>query len=137
MRSDYTKPLNVGSDEMVSMNQMADLVMSFAGKELPMRHIPGPEGVRGRNSDNTHIREVLGWAPTIKLQVLHGARNRGAATATRCAQAHRLRARLSDPCWRSRRDSSSHTMRDGTCACAYGGVALGVGVARTGGSRTA
>lgn len=67
MVSDYGKPLNVGSDEMVSMNQMAELVCSFEGKTLPIKHIPGPEGVRGRNSDNTRIQEVLGWAPSIKL----------------------------------------------------------------------
>lgn len=67
--SDYKKPLNVGSDEMVSMNQMADLVKGFAGKaEMPTKHIPGPEGVRGRNSDNTLIKEVLGWAPSISLK---------------------------------------------------------------------
>ena len=68
LSSDYKKPLNVGSDEMVSMNQMADLVQGFAGKaELPTKHIPGPEGVRGRNSDNTLIKQVLGWAPQTLL----------------------------------------------------------------------
>ena len=51
------------------MNQMADLVKGFAGKaEMPTKHIPGPEGVRGRNSDNTLIKEVLGWAPSISLK---------------------------------------------------------------------
>merc|ERR1719324_608464 len=54
---------------MVSMNQMADLVKGFAGKEsMPTKHIPGPEGVRGRNSDNTLIKEVLGWAPGTSLK---------------------------------------------------------------------
>jgi GDP-D-mannose 3',5'-epimerase len=67
MRSDYSKPLNLGSDEMVSMNEMARLALSFAGKDIPIKHIPGPEGVRGRNSDNTLIKEVLGWAPSISL----------------------------------------------------------------------
>lgn len=67
MRSDYNKPLNIGSDEMVSMNQMADIVLGFEDKKVPIRHIPGPEGVRGRNSDNTLIREVLGWAPSTSL----------------------------------------------------------------------
>ena len=48
------------------MNQMADLVKGFAGKaEMPTKHIPGPEGVRGRNSDNTLIKQVLGWAPSV------------------------------------------------------------------------
>merc|ERR1719193_1305724 len=49
------------------MNEMMDLVLSFEKKTLPIKHIPGPEGVRGRNSDNNQIKEVLGWAPSIKL----------------------------------------------------------------------
>ena len=68
MVSDYKKPLNIGSDEMVSMNQMAELVFKIGGKTLPIKHIPGPEGVRGRNSDNTLIKEVLGWAPSTSLE---------------------------------------------------------------------
>merc|ERR1711988_1254898 len=69
MVSDYKKPLNIGSDEMVSMNQMADLAMSYDGaNKVPIKHIPGPEGVRGRNSDNTLIKEVLGWAPSTTLK---------------------------------------------------------------------
>lgn len=69
MVSDYKKPLNIGSDEQVSMNEMADIVKKIAGKEsLPTRHIPGPEGVRGRNSDNTLIKQVLGWAPSVSLR---------------------------------------------------------------------
>ena len=68
MVSDYKKPLNIGSDEMVSMNQMADIVLTFKGDKLPIKHIPGPEGVRGRNSDNTLIKQVLGWAPGTKLE---------------------------------------------------------------------
>jgi len=73
MTSDYKQPLNVGSDEMVSMNQMADMAMGIAGKAgckgtMPIKHIPGPEGVRGRNSNNDLIKEVLGWAPAITLQ---------------------------------------------------------------------
>ena len=67
-RSDYTKPLNIGSDECVTMNQMAEMALRFAGKDIPIKHIPGPEGVRGRNSDNTLIKEVLGWAPEICLE---------------------------------------------------------------------
>jgi len=68
MVSDFKKPLNIGSDEMVSMIHMADLVMEIGQKPLPIKHIPGPEGVRGRNSDNTLIKEVLGWAPTTSLK---------------------------------------------------------------------
>jgi len=68
MYSDYNKPLNIGSDEMISMNDMANLVLEIDGKKIPTRHIPGPEGVRGRNSDNTLIKKVLGWAPSITLK---------------------------------------------------------------------
>ena len=69
MESDCSEPINVGSDVQVSMNEMAQLVMSFANKDLPIKHIPGPEGVRGRNSDNTKIEKVLGWKPSIPLEV--------------------------------------------------------------------
>jgi GDP-D-mannose 3',5'-epimerase len=68
MCSDYSKPLNIGSDEMVSMNDMAAIVLALDGKSLPIKHIPGPEGVRGRNSDNELIKKVLGWAPSISLR---------------------------------------------------------------------
>lgn len=67
MRSDYGEPLNIGSDEMVSMNEMQNLAMTFEGRKLEIKHIPGPEGVRGRNSNNDLIKKVLGWAPSIKL----------------------------------------------------------------------
>lgn len=50
------------------MNEMAAIVLAIDGKKLPIKHIPGPEGVRGRNSDNTLIKQVLGWAPTIALK---------------------------------------------------------------------
>jgi len=65
--SEFSQPLNIGSEEMISMNDMADLAMGIAGKKLTRNNIPGPEGVRGRNSDNTLMREVLGWEPQIKL----------------------------------------------------------------------
>lgn len=69
MNSDYKEPLNLGSEEMVDMNTMARYVLEIAGKpNLPIKHLSGPEGVRGRNSDNTLIRQVLGWAPSIPLQ---------------------------------------------------------------------
>jgi len=68
MQSDVKEPLNLGSEEMISMNDMAKLIMSFEGKNLTIKHIPGPEGVRGRNSDNTLIRQKLGWAPSISLK---------------------------------------------------------------------
>merc|ERR1719324_1825299 len=50
------------------MNEMAEIVMEIGEKKLPIRHIPGPEGVRGRNSDNTLIKQVLGWAPSTSLR---------------------------------------------------------------------
>lgn len=68
MASDYTKPLNLGSDEMVSMNEMMQMVSEIGKKQLAIKHLPGPEGVRGRNSDNTLIKKVLGWAPGISLK---------------------------------------------------------------------
>jgi GDP-D-mannose 3',5'-epimerase len=68
MMSDFIKPLNLGTEEMVSMNEFADIAMSFENKKLPIKHIPGPQGVRGRNSDNTLIREQLGWEPNISIQ---------------------------------------------------------------------
>ena len=67
MDSDFEGPLNIGSEEMVSINQLAHIAMQAAGKNLSLNHIDGPLGVRGRNSDNTLIREVLGWAPSQPL----------------------------------------------------------------------
>jgi len=68
MHSDVKEPLNLGSEEMISMNDLAKLAMKFEGKTLSIKHIPGPEGVRGRNSDNNLIRKSLGWEPSIKLE---------------------------------------------------------------------
>jgi len=67
MRSSWIGPVNIGSDEMVSINQLTDRVMAIAGKKLEKVHIQGPEGVRGRNSDNRLIHEKLGWRPTLPL----------------------------------------------------------------------
>ena len=68
MRSNWSGPVNIGSDEMVSINQLADMVMKIAGKDLKKRHIEGPLGVRGRTSDNRLIHERLGWRPTEPLE---------------------------------------------------------------------
>eukprot|EP00928_Gymnodinium_smaydae_P070795 TRINITY_DN54562_c0_g1_i1.p1 TRINITY_DN54562_c0_g1~~TRINITY_DN54562_c0_g1_i1.p1 ORF type:complete len:401 (+),score=136.39 TRINITY_DN54562_c0_g1_i1:62-1204(+) len=68
MNGDYDKPLNLGTERMISMNDFAKLTLSLAGKDMPLKHIPGPQGVRGRNSDNTLIREKLGWEPSIALE---------------------------------------------------------------------
>jgi GDP-D-mannose 3',5'-epimerase len=67
-RSDCKIPINIGSDEMVSMNEMAKLALSFGAGDIPIKHIPGPEGVRGRNSDNSLCKEKLGWAPSTSLK---------------------------------------------------------------------
>jgi GDP-D-mannose 3', 5'-epimerase len=68
MRSNFSGPVNIGSDEMVTINQLAEIVMQIAGKEVMLRHIDGPLGVRGRNSDNRLIKEILGWAPSARLR---------------------------------------------------------------------
>jgi len=68
MRSEFTGPVNVGSDEMVTINGLVDMIAEVAGKEVRRTNIPGPEGVRGRNSDNRLIREELGWAPERPLR---------------------------------------------------------------------
>ena len=64
----FTGPLNIGSEKMVSINKLAYLVMNIAGKKLKIRHIKGPLGVRGRNSDNHLIRKKLKWEPSIPLK---------------------------------------------------------------------
>jgi len=66
---DFYGPVNIGSDEMVTINQLAEYAMEIAGKKLTIKHIDGPLGVRGRNSDNTLIKEKLGWAPSQPLKV--------------------------------------------------------------------
>lgn len=64
---DFSGPVNIGSEEMVSINQLAEMVIKISGKKLGIRNIKGPQGVRGRNSDNKLIREKIGWAPSIPL----------------------------------------------------------------------
>jgi nucleoside-diphosphate-sugar epimerase len=68
MDSDFMGPVNIGSEEMVTINQLAEMVMGIARKNLIIKHIPGPIGVRGRNSDNALIREKLNWAPSQPLK---------------------------------------------------------------------
>jgi GDP-D-mannose 3',5'-epimerase len=68
MESDLTGPFNIGSEEMVSINHLARIIMEIAGKDLRLKHISGPLGVRGRNSDNRLIRENLGWVPSGSLR---------------------------------------------------------------------
>jgi len=68
MESEFQGPVNIGSEEMISINELAEMVMRIAGKRLRIRHIPGPLGVRGRNSDNRLIAKELGWAPSQPLE---------------------------------------------------------------------
>jgi GDP-D-mannose 3', 5'-epimerase len=69
MQSDYSDPLNLGTDRMVTIDELARIVIDISGKEdLALVHVDGPQGVRGRNSDNTRLREVLGWEPGVDLE---------------------------------------------------------------------
>jgi len=68
MRSDYFEPLNLGQDRMVTINQLVDIIADAAGIEITKKHISGPQGVRGRNSDNSRLRQVLSWEPGISLE---------------------------------------------------------------------
>lgn len=68
MRSDHYEPLNLGQDRMVTINELAGIIADIAGINITIKHIDGPQGVRGRNSDNTKLREVLGWEPAITLE---------------------------------------------------------------------
>ena len=67
LRSDFEGPVNIGSEERVTINRLVGLIADIAGKTIGIRHVPGPLGVRGRNSDNRLIREKLGWAPSQPL----------------------------------------------------------------------
>jgi len=68
MQSDYSQPLNLGQDRLITINQLADLIAEIASINIIKKHIAGPQGVRGRNSDNTRLRRVLGWEPQISLE---------------------------------------------------------------------
>jgi GDP-D-mannose 3', 5'-epimerase len=68
LRSDFAGPVNIGSEEMVTINQLVDLIAGIAGKRISKKHVLGPQGVRGRNSDNRLIREKLHWEPTQSLR---------------------------------------------------------------------
>jgi len=69
MQSDFEGPVNIGSDEMVTINELAEMAIRISGKQLTIKNIPGPLGVRGRNSDNLLIQERLGWVPNYLLEV--------------------------------------------------------------------
>jgi len=69
MLSDHREPLNIGSDRLVTVNELIDLIARVAGKTIRKRHdLTKPQGVRGRNSDNTRLRQVLGWEPRVSLE---------------------------------------------------------------------
>jgi nucleoside-diphosphate-sugar epimerase len=68
MQSEYSEPLNLGTEDMVTVNALAEMIIALSGKDgLTLRHVDGPQGVRGRNSDNSQLRKVLGWEPSITL----------------------------------------------------------------------
>jgi GDP-D-mannose 3', 5'-epimerase len=68
MRSDWHEPINLGQDRMVTINELTDMISAIAAYEVKKKHVPGPQGVRGRNSDNTLLRRVLHWEPQISLE---------------------------------------------------------------------
>jgi nucleoside-diphosphate-sugar epimerase len=67
-QDDFLGPVNIGSEEMVTINSLVQIVSSIADKDISIKHIPGPLGVRGRNSDNSLIREKLGWDYSMSLE---------------------------------------------------------------------
>ena len=69
MNSNFSGPVNIGSDEMISINNLALMIADIAGKNIKLNHIKGPLGVRGRNSDNRLIQKQLGWQPSQPLRV--------------------------------------------------------------------
>jgi GDP-D-mannose 3',5'-epimerase len=68
MHSDCRDPINLGQDRLVTINQLADMVADIAGIRVTKKHVPGPQGVRGRNADITRIKEILGWQPEVTLE---------------------------------------------------------------------
>ena len=68
MRSQFFDPVNIGSEEMITIRNLAELIIEISGKSLDIKCIPGPQGVRGRNSDNRLVRQALGWSPSLPLR---------------------------------------------------------------------
>jgi GDP-D-mannose 3', 5'-epimerase len=97
MHSSYHDPLNLGTDELVTINQLVEMVAGIAGKEIKKRHdLSKPQGVRGRNSDNSRLREVLGWEPQIPLR-------EGLIPSYRWIESELIKAgRTSQPAWSHR-----------------------------------
>jgi len=68
MRSDHPDPINLGQDRLISINALADMIAKIAGVSIRKKHVDGPQGVRGRNSDNSRLRQVLAWEPSVSLE---------------------------------------------------------------------
>ena len=68
MQSDYSEPLNLGQDRLVTINQLLDMIADIAGMDVVKKHISGPQGVRGRNSDNSLLNQTLNWEPQVSLE---------------------------------------------------------------------
>lgn len=68
MKSEFSGPINIGSEEMISINNLANMVIEISGKDIKIKNIPGPTGVRGRNSDNNLFREKIGWESKAQLR---------------------------------------------------------------------
>jgi nucleoside-diphosphate-sugar epimerase len=68
MDSDFSGPVNIGSEEMISINDFAKMAIDISGKNLSIKNIKGPTGVRGRNSDNHLLKEKIGWVPSQLLR---------------------------------------------------------------------
>lgn len=90
MESDFLGPVNIGSEEMIAINDFAKMVIDISGKNISIKNIPGPTGVRGRNSDNDLIKEKLGWAPNVPLR--KGMETTYAWIATQAAKAKKANA---------------------------------------------
>ncbi|GAI88178.1 unnamed protein product, partial [marine sediment metagenome] len=67
MEAEHKEPINIGSEEMITINDLAKMIIEISGKDISIQNVPGPEGVRGRNSDNRKIKEILGWKPSCAL----------------------------------------------------------------------
>jgi nucleoside-diphosphate-sugar epimerase len=69
MESGYDRPLNIGSDRLISVEELADMIIAISGKRISKRHdLSAPQGVRGRNADLTLVKQLLGWEPRVSLE---------------------------------------------------------------------
>jgi nucleoside-diphosphate-sugar epimerase len=91
MRSNYPEPLNLGQDRLVTINELADMIADIAGVRVQKKHVPGPQGVRGRKSDNARLRQMLGWERQVSLE-------EGPARTYAWIEGQ-VQARVTDPRW--------------------------------------